>query len=206
MKAVEAVGKTVAEAIQKALEELVITPEEADVEILSEATAGLFGLIGSKQARVRVTKKILPEKYLEQFMHGIMERMGVNGIVELQHEDEILKMNVTGKRMGMLIGKRGQTLNALQYLLNVASHKQFPGLEKRLVLDVEGYREKREETLRNLAKNLAHKVTRYNKEVVLEPMSPQERRIIHTALQGNPAVATYSQGEEPFRKVVIAPK
>ena len=115
-------------------------------------------------------------------------------------------MNVSGQKMGMLIGKRGQTLNALQYLLNVIYHKKFPEQEGRIILDVEDYRQKREETLRMLAENLAKKVVRMHREVVLEPMTPQERRIIHTALQEHEAVRTYSEGEEPYRKVVIAPR
>lgn len=206
MRSVEAAGKTVDEAIQKALEELTLSAEEAEVEIISEASSGLFGLIGSKQARVRVTEKLTPEKYISEFLHGIMERMMVSGDIDLEKQEKILKMSVSGEKMGMLIGKRGQTLNALQYLLNVAYHKRFPEDSGRVVLDAEDYRVKREETLRILAINLAKKAARYRKEVVLEPMTPQERRIIHTALQGNPTVSTFSQGDEPYRKVVIAPK
>ncbi|HHX73865.1 MAG TPA: KH domain-containing protein, partial [Firmicutes bacterium] len=146
------------------------------------------------------------EHYLAEFTKGIMERMGLSGEVESERDAEMLRLNVSGQRMGMLIGKRGQTLNALQYLLNVVYHKHFPDQEGRLVLDVENYREKREKTLRTLAENLAKKAVRTRREVVLEPMTPQERRIIHTALQDSKAVTTYSQGEEPYRKVVIAPK
>ncbi|EEG76924.1 RNA-binding cell elongation regulator Jag/EloR [Dethiobacter alkaliphilus] len=206
MRSAEATGKTVGEATQKALEELGIDAEYAEVETLEEPSNGLFGLIGSKLARVRVTEKERPENYLLEFLNGIMTKMNLDGDVEIIKDDDILKMNVSGPKMGMLIGKRGQTLNALQYLLNVAYHKRFSGQSRRVILDVEDYREKREETLRVLASNLAKKALRNGKQVILEPMSPQERRIIHTALQDHPDVSTYSQGDEPYRKVVIAPR
>lgn len=206
MRSVEAGGKTVEEAVQKALQELGIHAQSAEVEILSEASTGLFGLIGSKQARVRVTEVVTPEKYMREFINGIMNHMDVSGEIDIEVHDDVLKMNVSGAKMGMLIGKRGQTLNALQYLTNVAYHKRFPEEGGRVVLDVEDYREKREETLRTLAINLAKKAARYRKDVVLEPMTPQERRIIHTTLQEHPSVSTFSEGEEPYRKVVISPK
>lgn len=206
MKVVEAAGKTVEEAIQKALAEINLPIERVKVEILSEPSTGLFGLIGSRQARVRLKETISPELYMTEFLEGIITRMDIVGSVEVNREEQHIKMNVTGNRMGMLIGKRGQTLNALQYLLSVVYHKTFPGQDGRLLLDVENYRGKREETLRTLAHNLAKKAMRTNREVVLEPMTPHERRIIHTALQNHADVTTYSQGEDPYRKVVIIPK
>lgn len=206
MRTVETSGKTVEEATTKALEELGVSAENALVEIITESSPGLFGIIGSKQARVRVTEKTNPEHYLSEFLQTVMSHMRVDGQVETVVTDEAMRFNINGQRMGMLIGKRGQTLNALQYLLNVAYHKKFPGEGHRVILDVEDYREKREQTLQNLATNLANKAVHYRKEVVLEPMNPQERRIIHTTLQNNASVSTYSQGEEPYRKVVISPK
>ena len=205
MRSAEAKGKTVEEATQKALEQLGINADYAQVDVISEPSSGLFGLIGSKQAHVQVTEKERPDTYLQEFLVGVMTKMNLTGDVDIEMDDDVLKLNVSGAKMGMLIGKRGQTLNALQYLLNVAYHKRFSGQRRRIVLDVEDYREKREETLRVLAANLAQKACRNDKQVILEPMSPQERRIIHTALQDNPAVSTYSQGDEPYRKVVIAP-
>lgn len=206
MRSTEAKGKTVAEATQKALEELGIDAEYAQVDVISEASSGLFGFIGAKPALVQVTEKERPENYLREFLTGIITKMGLSGDVEMVQTDDALKMNVTGAKMGMLIGKRGQTLNSLQYLINVAYHKRFTGERRRIVLDVEDYRQKREETLRVLATNLAKKALRSGKTVILEPMTPQERRIIHTALQDNPSVSTYSQGDEPYRNVIIAPK
>lgn len=206
MRVVEACGKTVEKATQKALEQLSLPIERVQIEILEEPSSGLFGLIGAKQARVRVSEKITPESYMHDFLEEIIGKMGLVAEVETYMEDKNLLMNVSGQKMGMLIGKRGQTLNALQYLLNVIYHKKFPEQEGRIILDVEDYRQKREETLRMLAENLAKKVVRMHREVVLEPMTPQERRIIHTALQEHEAVRTYSEGEEPYRKVVIAPR
>jgi len=206
MRVAEATGKTVEEAIQKALTALSLPLEGVKVEVMAEASSGLFGLFGSKSAKVRVTEIVTRDQYMSDFLAGIIQHMDVSGDVEIKKEEDILKMNVSGNKMGILIGKHGQTLNALQYLLNVAYYRRFPGDDCRIVLDVEDYRLKREETLRTLALNLAKKATRYCQEVVLEPMTAQERRIIHTALQDNAAVSTFSQGEEPFRKVVIAPK
>lgn len=206
MRVVEACGKTVEKATQKALEQLSLPLERVQIEILEEPSSGLFGLIGAKQARVRVSEKITPESYMHDFLEEIIGKTGLVAEVETYMEDKNLLMNVSGQKMGMLIGKRGQTLNALQYLLNVIYHKKFPEQEGRIILDVEDYRQKREETLRMLAENLAKKVVRMHREVVLEPMTPQERRIIHTALQEHEAVRTYSEGEEPYRKVVIAPR
>lgn len=206
MRAVEVVGKTVAEATEKALSELGIPLERVQVEVLSKPSAGFLGLIGAKQARIRVVENLTPESYLEQFLLEIMVHMGLAGNVDIQTTVDVIKLNVSGAKMGMLIGKRGATLNSLQYLLSIVYHKHFPGESRRVILDVEDYREKREETLRILALNLASKAIRYRKEVILEPMNPQERRIIHTALQGNTSVSTSSQGEEPYRKVVISPK
>lgn len=206
MRIMEAEGKTVEEAAAKAMAELRLPPECVELEVLAAPSSGLFGLIGTKPARVRVTEKLTPQIFLTRFLSGIMERMHLKGNIILETENDVIKINVTGSRMGILIGKRGTTLNSLQYLINVVYHKQFPAENKRVILDVEDYRGKREETLRTLAANLAGKAVRYKKEVVLEPMSPQERRIIHAALQENPRVSTYSQGEDPHRKVVIVPK
>ena len=206
MRVVETSGKTVEEAVNKALAELSLSRDRVEIEVLVEPSSGLFGLFGAKQAQVRVTEIVTPKEYMCDFLKKIIELMNIDGKIETEAEDDIIKMNVTGQKMGILIGKRGQTLNALQYLLNVIYYKKFPDQEGRLILDVENYRAKREETLRTLAENLAKKAVRTRREIVLEPMTPQERRIIHTALQEHRAVTTFSEGTEPYRKVVIAPK
>jgi len=206
VRSVEVSGRTIAEAIQKGLAALGVSEDAAETEILSEPSAGFLGLIGSRQARVRVKEKIIPGSYLQEFMQTVLIHLGLSGTIEIATAENVVEINISGAKMGLLIGKRGQTLDALQYLLNVICHRNFAGQGKRVVLDVEGYREKREQTLKELANRLAQKATYYRKELVLEPMSALERRIIHSTLQDNPAVSTYSQGEEPYRKVVIAPK
>ncbi len=206
MKSIEAVGRTVEEAVQKGLAELGLAHDETELEVLAEPMPGFLGLIGSRQARVRLTEKKSPEKYLLEFLQTVLAHFGLQGRINLEADGERISVSISGSKMGQLIGKRGQTLDALQYLLNVIYHRHFAGHGARVVLDVEDYREKREQTLRDLAGRLANKAARYRKEVVLEPMSPQERRIIHSTLQDHPDVSTYSQGEEPYRKVVIAPK
>lgn len=206
MRSIEAVGRTVEEAIQKGLAELGLNSDEAELEILAGPSSGFLGLIGSRQARVRLSEKKTPERFLPEFLQTVIAHFGLQGQIDIAATEDKITVSVSGSNMGLLIGKRGQTLDALQYLLNVVYHRHFAGHGARVVLDVGDYREKREQTLRELADRLAKRAIRYHKEVVLEPMNPQERRIIHSALQDHPAVFTYSQGEEPFRKVVIAPK
>ena len=143
---------------------------------------------------------------VEDFLKNTMKAMDME--VELKTEidqDGALCVDMSGEHMGILIGKRGQTLDSLQYLANRVANKHQEGYV-RVKLDTENYRARREETLRHLAKNIAHKVKRNRRPVALEPMNPYERRIIHSALQSDPYVMTHSEGEEPFRKVVITLK
>lgn len=195
------------EAVESGLEELGIQKENADIEILCEPSQGFFGLIGTRTARVRVTQKKDCAEYAREFISQIVERMGLENIsVEIEKQNEnVVYLEIVGQDLGVLIGKRGQTLNSIQYLSNLVVNKQFVKFS-RIVVDVENYRQRREKTLIQLAEKLARKVITGRRNIVLEPMIPQERRIIHSALQGNPHVATYSQGDEPFRKVVITLK
>ena len=143
---------------------------------------------------------------VEEFLRNTLNAMDME--VEIKSEidsDGALSINMTGEHMGILIGKRGQTLDALQYLANRVANKHQEGYV-RVKLDTENYRARREETLRHLAKNIAHKVKRTRRPVALEPMNPYERRIIHSALQSDPYVTTHSEGEEPYRKVVVTLK
>jgi spoIIIJ-associated protein len=206
MRSVDVFGKSIDEAVQRGLAELGVSPDQAEVEILVEPSPGFLGLIGSRQARVRVKERKSPAKFLQEYLQTILACLGINGSVEAATAEDRINIAIYGEKMGILIGKRGQTLDALQYLLNVVHHRKGNVDGTRVVLDVENYRNKREQTLRELANRLAKKVAAYRKAVVLEPMSAQERRIIHSALQDHSAVSTYSQGEEPYRKVVIAPK
>jgi len=201
----EATGKTLDEAIEKAVSSLGIKKENAEIEIKDEPSGGLMGLIGNKIARVSVKPIKEPAEYLKTYLDAIMEYMNIEGRIDINEDEEKLEAAVFGKDVGALIGRRGKTLSDMQYLLNVIMRRQFANIDKRVTLDVENYRSKREKTLIQLAKNVARKVSKEGREQALEPMTPQERRIIHLALQGYPGIATYSSGEEPYRKVVVAP-
>ncbi|ADG83841.1 RNA-binding cell elongation regulator Jag/EloR [Thermincola potens] len=206
MKQVEKSGKTVEEAVEAALAELQVTRDQVEVQVLEEPTKGLFGILGGKAARVLVIVKDNPVEKAKAFLAGIFERMNIEKVeIEASKKEDYIVINFKGPDLGVLIGRRGDTLDALQYLVNLVANKNSKE-RARFILDVEGYRKRREETLGKLAFRLAEKVKRKGKDVVLEPMSPHERRIIHTALQDHKEVFTYSEGDEPFRKVIIAPK
>lgn len=201
---VEKMAKTVAEATKAALQELDITEEQAEIQILEEPTKGILGFM-AKPARVRVTKILTQEDVAKEFLLQIFDKMHIDLALNITHEDDNLHINLVGQDLGILIGRRGETLDALQYLLNLIVNRKF--IDRiRIVLDVENYRKRREETLVNLAKRLSDKVKRTGEDVYLEPMNPHERRIIHTALQQDNRIVTLSEGVEPFRKVVISVK
>jgi len=205
LRVTEKAGKTVEEAISTALAELGLTREEAEIEILEEPSKGIFGLIGSRPARVRVKEKLQPDKVACQFLQEVLRAMQIAAEVKVNKENEGFYISFYGKDLGILIGRRGETLDALQYLVNLAVNRRLEEKVK-IFLDVEEYRRRREETLIKLAQRLSDKVKRTKKHIVLEPMNSLERRVIHTALQNDPAVYTFSQGNEPYRKVVISPR
>lgn len=209
MRTVETFGRTVEEAVEASLKELGVGPEQVEIEILEEPNRGLFGILGSKQARVKVSVKLSPEVIAQEFLFSVLEKMKMDVSVEAEQKNDYLYLSMTGSNMGILIGRRGETLDALQYLTNLVVNKKLAqqnGEHARIILDIEGYRSKREKTLVNLAEKISMRVRRTGSKVVLEPMNPHERRIIHSALQGDEAVQTYSEGIEPYRKVVVAPK
>ncbi|MCX7694524.1 MAG: protein jag [Caloramator sp.] len=204
MKSIEMTGKTVEDAIEAALKELGVKNDSVDVEILDRGSKGILGLIGAKPAKVKVTLKKDYAALAKSFLRDVLDKMGVKCEIHIKDEDDVLKINLVGQRLGVLIGHRGETLDALQFLVGLVINKDNTDTEhKKVILDAENYRKKREEILIGLAKKLAYKVQKTNKCVKLEPMNPYERRIIHSALQDHPYVTTYSEGEEPFRKVVI---
>ncbi|HHU31791.1 MAG: RNA-binding cell elongation regulator Jag/EloR [Zhaonellaceae bacterium] len=205
MKSIEIAAKTVESAVETALKELQVSREDVEVEVLEEPSKGLFGLIGSRMAKVRVTVKKTAEDLAVEFLTNVFRNMGLSVNMNCKTDNGYINISIKGTRLGILIGRRGETLDALQYLTNLAVNRKT---EKRvnIILDVEGYRKRREETLNRLARRLAEKVKRTGNKVMLEPMNPHERRIIHTALQNNMDVTTYSEGEEPYRKVIIALK
>lgn len=205
---IEKTGKTVQEAIAAALSELNLSEEEVDIEILDEGTKGIFGLIGSKAARIKATVKEVENGRCDiasDFLYTILDNMGVEAEINVKEDDENIVVDVNGDDIGIIIGRRGETMDSLQYLTSLVVNKEYDDY-KRVILNVENYRQKREETLIKLANRLADKVVKYKKPVTLEPMNPYERRIIHSTLQGHKYVETYSTGEEPKRKVVITLK
>ena len=204
MTYVEAKGKTVDEAIFNGLEQMGLSLDEVDIEIVHEGSKGLFGL--GKSAVVHLTKKEKQQSGPEEFLNGLFGKMNVDAACEVKESTEkSVKIEITGKDTAVLIGRRGDTLDALQYLTGLAVNK---GNEeyKKIMLDAENYREKREHTLEKLAKRLASTVAKTGKPVTLEPMNPYERRILHATLQSHPRVETISEGEEPYRRVVIRRK
>lgn len=206
MEFLEKTGKTVDEALQAGLAELGLPLERVDVEVLEEASKGLFGLIGGKPARVRITvKELYAADVARDFLDQVIKAMGIDVTIEMSQQQESIVFNIRGENLGMLIGKHGQTLDALQYLTNLAAHRDAVD-RARVIIDVEDYRKRREETLTSLAKRIAAQVKRRGDRVVLEPMTPNERKVIHMALQDDTRISTYSEGEEPYRKVIIAPK
>ena len=205
MVEVEKMAKTVDEAVLEALKELNISMDQADITVIDEGSKGFLGMFGTKNAVVRVKKKHDPERIAKDFLREIFLAMGVIVNIETTLKEKQLLIELKGDDMGILIGKRGQTLDSLQYLVNLVVNKgDAPYIN--ISMDTENYRQRRKETLESLAFNLAKKVKITGKKVVLEPMNPYERRIIHSSLQNNRYVTTFSEGEEPYRNVVIAPK
>jgi spoIIIJ-associated protein len=195
----------VEEAIDLAIRQLGTERDQVEIEILEEPSKGLFGLLGSRLARVRVTVKEDPGVMAKEFLARVFAALGVKVFTEVYPRDESILLNITGEDLGILIGRRGETLDALQYLVNLSVNRRAHR-KVRIILDVEGYRQRREEALIKLARRMSSKAKRTDSRVILEPMNSQERRIIHTALQNDSQVYTYSEGEDPFRKVIIAPK
>ncbi len=203
---VEKIGKTVDEAVKMALQELNTTEENVEIEVLEEPTKGLLG-IGAKPALVRVSVKeeVAVEENkadkVNEVISNITSCLGLNIKSNVEDTTDALKVNLEGENLGLIIGYKGETLDALQLLTNVIINKN--GEYKRVEIDAQNYREKRKETLTALAHKKARDVIKYGKNITLEPMTPYERRIIHTALQDDNKVTTVSIGSEPFRKVVI---
>ncbi len=204
MEGLEKTAKTVDDAINLALKELNVPLSSVEVTVLEHGSRGIFG-IGSKAARVLVTKKFDPQSIVKTFLRELSTTMNLVIEVDTKLLDRQMYVNMKGDDMGVFIGKRGQTLDSLQYLLNLIVNKgSAPFIS--ITLDTENYRQRRKETLEALAHNLAKKAKMTKKDVVLEPMNPYERRIIHSVLQNDRFITTHSEGAEPFRNVVISPK
>ena len=203
MKSIEVEGKTVEEALNKALIELGTDKNMVNVEILSHGSKGLFNVIGVKPARIKVSNKYDHIEEARIFIANILNCMEIKAKIDFKEENDILKINLSGDKMGVIIGYRGETLDSIQYLVSLVVNKVHELPHKKVILDTENYRNKREETLKGVAIKTANKVNKTKKVFKLEPMNPYERRIIHSALQENTFVNTYSEGDEPFRRVVI---
>jgi spoIIIJ-associated protein len=202
MKVLEMVGKTVEDALQNALKELKLTEDKVEYEVLDEGHKGFLN-IGSRPAKIRVKVKKDYISDAKTFLSNVLDNMGVKAEISIKEEDNAVRISMAGPDMGILIGYRGETLDSLQYLVSLVVNKGGENEYKRVILDTENYRMKREETLKRLAKRIADKVRATNRQVKLEPMNPYERRIIHSALQNDLNVETFSEGDEPYRRVVV---
>ncbi|WP_027633284.1 RNA-binding cell elongation regulator Jag/EloR [Clostridium hydrogeniformans] len=206
MKTLEISGKTVDEALKSALKELNVTEDKVEVEVLEQGSKGLLGLIGAKPAKILVKLKNNYADSAREFLGNVLDSMGVKAEIQIKEEKDTIKISLEGPNMGVVIGYRGETLDSLQYLVSLVINKGNDEQYKRVVLDSENYRAKREETLKRLASKTAYKVNKNGRCFRLEAMNPYERRIIHAALQNHPDVYTYSEGDEPFRRVVVEVK
>jgi len=206
MEFIEISAKNVDDAITQATVQLGITSDQLEYEVLDKGSTGFLG-IGSKNAVIKARKKFSIDENVVEFLSSIFDamKMEVEILVAVNEEEHIIEVELKGDDMGILIGKRGQTLDSLQYLTNLAINKHSDEYYK-VKIDTEDYRKRRKETLENLAKNISFKVRRTGRPVTLEPMNPYERRVIHSALQNDRYVETHSEGEEPFRKVVVSLK
>ncbi len=203
VKSVEATGKTVDQAIETGLTELGASRNEVSVDVLQEGGGGFLGIIGGKEAMVRLELLPKPQEVISEFVTEIVNGMGISGQAHFTEEiDGYYHFDIEADNPGIIIGRRGNTLDSLQYLVNIAAHRLCND-NVRVVLDTANYRQRREETLIGLAERMARKVIQSGRRAVLEPMVPQDRRVIHLALREYSQVETRSEGEEPYRKVVI---
>jgi len=203
VKSVETKGRTVEEAVESALSQLGVRKDDVVVEVIEEPSRGFLGILGSKDARVKVTVVKGKVEIAKEFLSGIIANMGLVASIETRTQGDAKVLEIVGKDLGLLIGRRGETLKHLEFLTNLVSSKG-KGDEKRLFVDVSGYRRRRERELEEIARATARRVERSGRSVTLEPMDARDRRIIHMALQKNGRVVTHSEGEEPFRRVVVS--
>ena len=207
MDMIEVSAKTVSDAITEACQKLGVTSDKLDYQVVEEGSSGFLG-IGAKPAVIKVAvKKSSVEEVARAFLNDVFQAMNMEVVIDIKYNEEEKSMDIelSGNEMGVLIGKRGQTLDSLQYLVSLVVNKESEEYIH-VKVDTENYRQRRKETLENLAKNIAYKVKRTKRSVSLEPMNPYERRIIHSALQNDKYVTTHSEGEEPFRRVVVTLK
>ena len=206
MEMMEFSAKTVNDAIIEACQKLSVTSDKLEVEVVEEGSTGFLG-IGSKPAVIKVKIKSSTKDIAKDFLKEVFEAMNMTVVIEVKYneEEKTMDIDLSGDEMGVLIGKTGQTLDSLQYLVSLVVNKDSEDYI-RVKVDTENYRQRRKDTLENLAKNISYKVKRTKRAVSLEPMNPYERRIIHSALQNDKYDTTHSEGEEPYRHVVVTIK
>lgn len=206
MDYIEISAKTVDDAITEAIIKLGTTHDKIEYEVIEKGSAGFLG-INRKDAVIRARRKNDTNDNIRDFLESVFKAMGLTVTIQIEKEEDsnVVNVDLKGDDMGVLIGKRGQTLDSLQYLVSLVVNKESEEYIH-VKVDTENYRQRRKETLENLAKNIAYKVKRTKRSVSLEPMNPYERRIIHSALQNDKYVTTHSEGEEPFRRVVVTLK
>ena len=206
MEFIEISAKTVDDAITEALVKLGTTSDRIEYEVIEKGSAGFIG-IGRRDAVIKARKKYSIEDDTREFLNKVFAAMDlqVEIIIDRPEDGNVVNVELKGDDMGVLIEKRGQTLDSLQYLTNLAVNKHAENFVK-VKIDTEDYRKRRRETLENLARNIAYKVKRTKHPVSLEPMNPFERRVIHSTLQNDKFVTTHSEGEEPYRHVVVTLK
>lgn len=206
MEYIEFSAKTVSDAVTEACQKFVVTSDKLDFVVVEEGSTGFLG-IGAKPAIIKARVKGNAADTAKDFLKEVFDAMNMVVVIDTKYDEENrnLTIDLNGDEMGVLIGKRGQTLDSLQYLVSLVVNKEAEDYI-RVKVDTEDYRKRRKETLENLAKNIAYKVKRTKRPVSLEPMNPYERRIIHSALQNDKYVTTHSEGEEPFRRVVVTLK
>lgn len=203
-ESIETTGRTVEKAVAAALEKLAIDRKQAHVEVLAEPSRGLLGLFGQRLAKVRVSVRHTKAEYARSFIAEVARHLGVDVTVSVEEQPDLIRVVIGGSGVGLMIGRRGITLDALEYLVNVAARRRS-GDRKTIVVDVDGYRNRRQQVLERIARRAVERVRRTGRRVALEPMGSAERRIIHLAVDGYSGVTTISEGNEPFRRVIIIP-
>ena len=206
MEFMEFSAKTVNDCITNACQKFVVTSDKLEYEVVTEGSTGFLGF-NAKPAIIKARVKYSVDETVREFLNKVFAAMNLTVVIDIKYNEENATMDIdlSGDEMGVLIGKRGATLDSLQYLVSLVANKESDNYI-RVKVDTENYRQRRKDTLENLAKNISYKVKRTKRSVSLEPMNPYERRIIHSALQNDRFVTTHSEGDEPFRRVVVTLK
>ena len=206
MEFMEFSAKTVNDCITSACQKFAVTSDKLEYEVVTEGSTGFLGF-NAKPAIIKAKVKFSVDETVKEFLNKVFAAMNLTVVINIKYDEENATMDIdlSGDEMGVLIGKRGATLDSLQYLVSLVANKESDNYI-RVKVDTENYRQRRKDTLENLAKNISYKVKRTKRSVSLEPMNPYERRIIHSALQNDKFVTTHSEGEEPFRRVVVTLK